>query len=46
MSKSYGVPGTRVGWLITRDLMLYASLLAGKEQIGICGALRAELAAI
>ena len=46
ISKSYGVPGIRVGWVITRDPMLYESLLAGKEQIGICGALRTELAAI
>ena len=37
MSKSYGVPGIRVGWVITRDPVLYESLLAGKEQIGICG---------
>ena len=37
MSKSYGVPGIRVGWVITRDAALYESLLAAKEQIGICG---------
>ena len=46
MSKSYGVPGTRVGWVITRDPMLHESLPASKEQIGISGALRAELAAL
>lgn len=37
MSKSYGVPGIRIGWLITRDARLYETLLAAKEQIGICG---------
>ena len=37
MSKSYGVPGIRVGWVITRDAALYESFLAAKEQIGICG---------
>ena len=46
MSKSYGVPGIRVGWVITRDPMLHESLLADKEQIGICGALRGEPTAI
>jgi aspartate/methionine/tyrosine aminotransferase len=37
MSKSYGVPGIRIGWLVTRDRDLYENLLAAKEQIGICG---------
>lgn len=37
MSKAYGVPGIRVGWVITRDAALYESFLAAKEQIGICG---------
>jgi aspartate/methionine/tyrosine aminotransferase len=37
LSKSYGVPGIRIGWLITRDPSLYETLLAAKEQIGICG---------
>ena len=37
MSKSYGVPGIRVGWVTTRDPLLYETLLAAKEQIGICG---------
>jgi aspartate/methionine/tyrosine aminotransferase len=37
MSKSYGIPGIRVGWLITADAALRDRLLAAKEQIGICG---------
>ena len=37
LSKSYGVPGIRVGWVITRDPGLYENFLAAKEQMGICG---------
>lgn len=37
LSKAYGIPGIRVGWLITRDAALYERFLAAKEQIGICG---------
>jgi aspartate/methionine/tyrosine aminotransferase len=37
LSKAFGVPGIRVGWLITRDLVLQEIFLAAKEQISICG---------
>lgn len=37
LSKAYGIPGIRIGWLITRDAALYERFLAAKEQIGICG---------
>ncbi|MBS0366850.1 MAG: pyridoxal phosphate-dependent aminotransferase [Proteobacteria bacterium] len=37
LSKAFGIPGIRVGWLITRDPQLYETFLAAKEQIGICG---------
>ena len=37
LSKAYGVPGIRVGWLITRDARLQETFLAAKEQISICG---------
>jgi len=37
MSKAYGIPGIRTGWLITRDGELMMRFLAAKEQIGICG---------
>jgi len=37
LSKAYGVPGIRVGWLITRDPTLQETFLAAKEQISICG---------
>ncbi len=37
LSKSYGIPGIRSGWLVCRDRELMATFLAAKEQIGICG---------
>jgi aspartate/methionine/tyrosine aminotransferase len=38
LSKAYGMPGLRIGWLMTRDRALNESFLAAKEQIFICGA--------
>jgi aspartate/methionine/tyrosine aminotransferase len=38
MSKTYGLPGLRIGWLACRDAELSETLLAAKEQIVICGA--------
>jgi aspartate/methionine/tyrosine aminotransferase len=35
MSKSYGLPGIRMGWLISQDKKLMETLLAAKEQIFI-----------
>lgn len=35
LSKTYGVPGIRVGWLVTRDVTLMDTLLAAKEQIAL-----------
>jgi aspartate/methionine/tyrosine aminotransferase len=37
LSKAYGVPGIRIGWLITTDPALQEVFLAASEQIGICG---------
>jgi aspartate/methionine/tyrosine aminotransferase len=37
LSKSYGLPGLRLGWLITRDDVLAETFLAAKEQIVITG---------
>ena len=37
LSKAYGAPGLRVGWLITRDPNLKELFLAAKEQMSICG---------
>ncbi|MGD9914621.1 MAG: aminotransferase class I/II-fold pyridoxal phosphate-dependent enzyme [Rhizobiaceae bacterium] len=37
LSKAFGIPGIRIGWLVTRDPELQERFLAAKEQIGICG---------
>ena len=37
LSKAYGTPGLRLGWIICRDAELLTRFLAAKEQIGICG---------
>ena len=42
MSKTYGLPGLRVGWLTCRDPQLMELFLAAKEQIFICGAVLDE----
>jgi aspartate/methionine/tyrosine aminotransferase len=34
-SKSFGLPGLRLGWLITQDASLFETFLAAKEQIFI-----------
>jgi aspartate/methionine/tyrosine aminotransferase len=34
-SKAYGLPGLRMGWLLTQDAALYETLLAAKEQMVI-----------
>ncbi len=36
LSKAYGLPGIRIGWLICKDQILMEKLLAAKEQIIIC----------
>ena len=38
LSKAYGLPGLRLGWLITRDRSLTEQFLAAKEQMVITGA--------
>ncbi|HET6253732.1 MAG TPA: pyridoxal phosphate-dependent aminotransferase [Puia sp.] len=37
LSKTYGLPGLRVGWIICQDQQLLTAFLAAKEQIHICG---------
>lgn len=37
LSKSYGVPGIRLGWIITQNKALLETFLAAKEQISISG---------
>jgi aspartate/methionine/tyrosine aminotransferase len=36
LSKTWGLPGIRIGWAITQDPRLFETLLAAKEQIVIC----------
>ena len=36
VSKSYGLPGVRIGWIATQDSQLVEIFLAAKEQIVIC----------
>lgn len=45
MSKTYGVPGIRIGWLITRDKTLMHRFISAKEQIGITGSVLDETVA-
>ena len=46
LSKTYGLPGIRIGWLVTRDRALRDRFLAAKEQILICGSLVDETIAL
>lgn len=46
LSKTYGLPGLRIGWVTCSDPELAETLLAAKEQILICGsAIDEEMAA-
>jgi aspartate/methionine/tyrosine aminotransferase len=42
LSKAYGTPGIRIGWLVTRDPALQEVFLAASEQINICGSVMDE----
>jgi aspartate/methionine/tyrosine aminotransferase len=46
LSKTYGMPGIRVGWIVSRDPDLMDRLLAAKEQIGITGSVVDETIAL
>jgi aspartate/methionine/tyrosine aminotransferase len=37
LSKAYGIPGIRLGWIVSSDPKLQELFLAAKEQISICG---------
>jgi aspartate/methionine/tyrosine aminotransferase len=39
VSKAYGIPGIRLGWIICQDADLMNRLLAAKEQIHICNSI-------
>lgn len=42
LSKAYGAPGIRVGWIVNTDPALQEVFLAAKEQISICGSVLNE----
>jgi aspartate/methionine/tyrosine aminotransferase len=46
LSKTYGLPGIRVGWLVARDRGLAEQLLAAKEQVLISGSVVDETIAL
>jgi aspartate/methionine/tyrosine aminotransferase len=46
LSKTYGLPGIRIGWLVTRDRALRDRFIAAKEQILISGSLVDETIAL
>jgi aspartate/methionine/tyrosine aminotransferase len=46
MSKTYGLPGIRMGWLLCRDAELQERFLAGKEQTVITGSVVDEAIAL
>ncbi|MBI3296782.1 MAG: aminotransferase class I/II-fold pyridoxal phosphate-dependent enzyme [Elusimicrobia bacterium] len=46
MSKSFGLAGTRVGWLVAKDKALFERMAAYKDYTTICGAAPSELLAL
>jgi aspartate/methionine/tyrosine aminotransferase len=46
LSKSFGLPGLRIGWLATRDRDLYTKLAAFKDYTTICSSAPSEALAI
>jgi aspartate/methionine/tyrosine aminotransferase len=46
VSKTYGVPGIRVGWVISADRAIQARMLAAKEQIVLTGSVLDETVAL
>jgi aspartate/methionine/tyrosine aminotransferase len=45
LSKAYGVPGLRTGWIVCADPAVNELFLAAKEQISICGNVISEYVA-
>jgi aspartate/methionine/tyrosine aminotransferase len=37
LSKTYGIPGLRIGWIVCQDKKIMRTFLAAKEQMHICG---------
>lgn len=45
MSKTFGLPGLRIGWIATRDPQIYASMAAFKDYLTICNSAPSEFLA-
>lgn len=46
MSKTYGLAGARIGWLVTRDQKLYEKMAAYKDYTTICSSAPSEVLSI
>lgn len=46
MSKTYGLPGVRIGWVASQDKSLIESILATREQVTICNSAISEFIAL
>jgi aspartate/methionine/tyrosine aminotransferase len=46
MSKTFGMAGTRIGWVVTQDRDLYAQMAAMKDYTTICSSAPSEVLAI
>lgn len=46
LSKTYGIPGIRIGWIMSQDQALLERFLSAKELIGICGSMVDETIAL
>jgi aspartate/methionine/tyrosine aminotransferase len=46
MSKSFGLPGLRIGWIATRDAALLERLAAFKDYLTICASAPSEILAL
>jgi aspartate/methionine/tyrosine aminotransferase len=46
MSKTFGMAGARIGWVITRDRDLFAKMAAFKDYTTICGSAPSEILSI
>lgn len=45
MSKTFGLPGLRIGWIATRDQHIYASMATFKDYLTICNSAPSEFLA-
>ena len=46
MSKTFGMAGARIGWMVTQDQSLYAQMAAFKDYTTICSSAPSEILAI